>query len=86
MGSVSVGIQKKLLSENLTLKLSGIDVFKTMRYRTASEVGAVRMNQHFNLDSRTFILSATFKIGKDFTKERRSDSETDEMKRVRGGS
>lgn len=86
MGSVSVGVQKKLMKENLTLKLSGNDVFKTMRYRTASEVGAVRMNQHFNLDSRTFILSATFKIGKDFTKERRSDPETDEMKRVRGGS
>ena len=56
-----------------------------MTYQTESYAGGVRMKQNFNLDSRTFIFSATIKLGKDLNGRHRK-KESDEQNRVRGGS
>ncbi len=56
-----------------------------MTYQTESYAGGVRMNQNFNLDSRTFIFSATIKLGKELNgRQKKKDNE--EQNRVRGGN
>ena len=85
-GFVSLGVQKKLMNDKLTLKLVGNDLFKTMQYRTTSNVGSVRMNQHFNLDSRTFIFSLSLRLGKELKGAAKDKGPSEEQSRVRGGS
>ena len=84
-GFVSAGIMKKVWQDKLSLKLAANDIFKTMKYQTESHTGSVRMNQHFNLDSRTFIFSLSLKIGKE-GKMRTRETDSAEQQRVRGGS
>ncbi len=82
---MSAGIMKNIWSDKVALKLAVNDIFKSMTYQTESYAGGVRMKQNFNLDSRTFIFSATIKLGKDLNGRHR-EKESDEQNRVRGGS
>lgn len=84
-GFVSSGLMKNVWNDKISLKFAVNDIFKTMTYRTESHASGVRMNQNFDLDSRTFIFSASIKLGKDFNgKERRKESE--EQNRLRSGN
>ena len=83
-GFVSAGLMKSVWSDKLSLKLAANDIFKTMNYQAESFTGGVRMNQSFDLDTRTILFSATLKIGKDLGKKVRDSS--DEKSRVRGGN
>lgn len=84
-GFMSAGIMKNIWSDKVALKLAVNDIFKSMTYQTESYAGGVRMKQNFNLDSRTFIFSATIKLGKELNGRHRK-KESDEQNRVRGGS
>lgn len=85
-GFVSAGVMKSVWNDKLSLKLAANDIFKTMNYQAESHIGGVRMNQKFNLDSRTILFSATLKIGKEMSKKGRQKSASDEQSRVRGGN
>ena len=85
-GFVSVGLMKSVWKDRLSLKLAANDIFKTMNYHADSHSGSVRMNQQFNLDTRTLIFSASLKLGKELSKKKRNPSEQDEQSRVRGGN
>src|SRR5690606_25508924 len=84
-GFVSAGLMKNVWKDKVSLKLAVNDIFKSMTYQTESYAGGVRMNQNFNLDSRTFIFSATIKLGKELNgRQKKKDNE--EQNRVRGGN
>lgn len=84
-GFVSAGLMKNVWKDKVSLKLAVNDIFKSMTYLTESYAGGVRMNQNFNLDSRTFIFSATIKLGKELN-GRQQKKDNEEQNRVRGGN
>ena len=61
-GEISAGMMKKI-DNNLTLKFSVSDIFRTNNYKTTSNAGAVFMQQNFMLDSRVFNLSVSYNLG-----------------------
>ena len=83
--NISAGLMKRLLSNNLSVKLSVNDIFKTMRYKTESIVSNVIMNQSFNLDERALLLSITYKFGARNSENLRLSRENKDQQRVRGG-
>ena len=85
-GQVSSAVMKSFLENRLSFKLAMNDIFKTKNYRASSLVNNVAMTQNFNNDNRTVILSATFKIGKDFIKLPKKHQELEETKRIRSGN
>jgi len=85
-GFVSAGVMKSVWNDKLSLKLAANDIFKTITYETESNAGGVLMNQRFNLDSRTFIFSASLKLGKEVRGRDKARDGNDEQKRVRGGN
>ncbi|WKK57004.1 outer membrane beta-barrel family protein [Sphingobacterium sp. BN32] len=85
-GHVSAGVMKRLLDNKLNLKFAANDIFKTRRYQTESFSGNVRMNQYINLDSRTFLLSLSYKIGTNGKAFDRLNKKSEEQSRIRGGS
>lgn len=85
-GYVSAEIMKKLYANKMSVKIAANDLFKTQRYRTASFSGNVRMDQHFNLDSRTFLLTLSYKIGSNGKAFDKLNRKGEEQGRVRGGN
>ena len=77
---------KRLVDNKLNLKFAANDIFKTRRYQTESFSGNVRMNQYINLDSRTFLLSLSYKLGTNGKAFDRLNKKSEEQSRIRGGS
>jgi outer membrane receptor protein involved in Fe transport len=83
---ISAGIQKTVLRDKGTLKLTVNDIFQSRQLREVTQYGNIDMNTHIRLDSRRGILSFSYRFGNQSInkKERRTGSE-DIMDRVKGG-
>jgi len=87
MGSLNVGVQKKLIHDQATIKFSVSDVFYTQQFKgrfVFDNIDVQVRNQH---DSRVARITFTYRFGKSTASARqRSTGADDEKNRVKGGS
>lgn len=85
MGSMDVGVQKKILDGRANLKVSVSDVFRTNRWGGISQFGALYMKAGGSWDSRRLRVNFTYRFGSDEVKaaRRRSTGLEDEQKRIK---
>jgi iron complex outermembrane receptor protein len=86
-GSLDLGLQKKLFSEQATLKLSYSDVFLTAPWDSHNVYAGIVIRAHGNWESQQFRASLTWRFGNRQMKglrQRTSGSES-EQKRIGGG-
>ena len=86
MGAMDIGLQKKLLDDKATLKVSLSDVFKTNKWSSESIFGALYMTAGGHWDSRRLRVNMTYRFGNDNVKgaRKRSTGLEDEKNRVKG--
>ncbi|MEO1261826.1 MAG: TonB-dependent receptor [Bacteroidota bacterium] len=85
MGVLDLGIQKKILKDRATLKISVSDVLKTNEWNSESIFGSLYMTAGGGWDSRRLRVNMTYRFGNDQVKSarRRSTGLEDEKKRVK---
>lgn len=85
MGSMDMGLQKKILEDKATLKLTLSDVFKTNEWESETVFGALYMTAGGGWDSRRLRVNFSYRFGNDQVKSarRRSTGLEDEKKRVK---
>lgn len=87
MGSVSFGIQKKLMKDKATLKLNVNDVFWTQRFRGSFAFNDIDVQIMNRWESRTARISFTYRFGNNKVKaaRQRQTGLEDEKGRVKNG-
>lgn len=85
IGSVSVGVQAKVLNDNWTIKISGGDIFKTMRMNTMSIYPGVDSRYHSMSETRVIRIAFSYRFGRKQVKEQRdrTTASEDENSRVK---
>jgi iron complex outermembrane recepter protein len=86
-GSLDAGLQKKLLGDKMTLKLSVTDIFVTAPWRSKSVFEVASIHANGGWETRQFRANLTWRFGSKTVKsirQRSSGNET-ETKRVGGG-
>ncbi|MEZ4898426.1 MAG: TonB-dependent receptor [Saprospiraceae bacterium] len=85
MGSLDIGIQKKLLNNRANLKVSVSDVLKTNKWHGVSQFGALYMNINGGWDSRRLKVNFSYQLGNNQVKSRnRRTGLEDEQQRIGG--
>ena len=85
-GSLDLGMQKKLFSEQATLKLTYTDLFHTAPWKAYNTYGGIVIRGHGDWESRQFRASFTWRFGNRQMKsirQRTAGSES-EQKRIGG--
>ena len=87
MWSMDAGLQKKLMQDKMTLKLSLSDLFKSINYRGESFFGPVYLRNDGGWDSRRFRVNLTYNFGNQQVKgaRRRATGLEDEKGRIKSG-
>ncbi|MEL6926451.1 MAG: outer membrane beta-barrel family protein, partial [Bacteroidota bacterium] len=86
MGSVDVGLQKKILDGRANIKLSFSDVFLSQQWRGASQFGVQYMNIEGGNDTRRIKLNFSYLFGNNQVKSRRRNTGLeDETRRIKSG-
>lgn len=83
---VSAGVQKLILNEKATIKLTVNDIFQSRQLKGNTLYGNIDMHSYIGFDSRRAILSFSYRFGNQnlVKKERKMGSE-DIQNRVKGG-
>lgn len=85
MWSLSAGIQKQFLDDQLTIKLGVDDIFLSTNWSGTSDFGALFLNVNGREDSRRFKINMTYKFGNQQVKvKRRNAGLEDESNRIKG--
>lgn len=87
MGMMDIGLQKKFLKDNATLKLTFSDVLHTARGGYHSEYAGVATDLRFKFEGRMLRVNFNYRFGSKEIKaarNRRTGSE-DELNRIKGG-
>jgi iron complex outermembrane recepter protein len=83
LGSLDIGMSKKLLNDKMNLRFSFSDIFFTSGWRGTSKFNGQTGNGRGNYDSRRASLNLTFDFGNSNVKSRkRSTSSNEELKRI----
>ena len=84
-GALGLGIQKKMMNDKATLKVSVSDVLKTNEWSSESILGSLYMTTGGGWDSRRLRVNLTYRFGNEQVKSarRRSTGLEDEKKRVK---
>jgi iron complex outermembrane recepter protein len=84
--SVDLGLQKKLLSDQATLKVSVTDIFFTAPWRSVNTYAGIVSRARGNWESRQFRVAFTWRFGNKQMKNtrQRSTGSESEMKRIGG--
>ncbi len=84
MGSMDIGVQKRILNNKGKLKISLSDVFKTNAWSGESRLGELYMDANGGWDSRRVKVNFSYMIGNEKVKSRnRKTGLEDESKRVK---
>ena len=86
-GSLDLGLQKKLLDEQATLKLSYTDILNTASWESRNVYGGIIIRAHGNWESRQFRASLIWRFGNKQLKglRQRSAGSESEQNRIGGG-
>jgi outer membrane receptor protein involved in Fe transport len=86
-GSLDLGLQKKLLSEQATLKFSYTDIFNTAPWNSRNVYAGIVILAHGNWESQQFRASFTWRFGNKQMKGARQHKtgNDEEQKRISGG-
>jgi iron complex outermembrane receptor protein len=86
IGSVSVGIQAKILKDNGSIKISGNDIFKSMRMNTTSAYVGLDSRYHSMSETQMVRIAFNYRFGRKQVKEvrERTTALEDETNRVKG--
>jgi len=86
-GSLDLGLQKKLFSDQATLKLSYTDVFDTAPWHSRNVYAGIVILAHGNWESQQFRASFTYRFGNKQLKglRQRATGSESEQKRIGGG-
>jgi iron complex outermembrane recepter protein len=71
---VDAGLQKRLMKDKATIKISVSDIFKSMQWRGISNFSGLYMDASGGWESRQFKLSFTYRFGRKEIKSQRSRS------------
>ncbi len=84
LGNLDIAIQKKVMGENGTLKLTFTDVFYTTPWRAVNEFGGLYINANGGNDSRQIRLNFTYRFGNKQVKgmKQRKTGAEDETQRI----
>ncbi|MGG9972817.1 TonB-dependent receptor domain-containing protein [Ferruginibacter sp. SUN002] len=85
-GGVDVGVQKSVLKNKGTLKVSGTDIFYTAPWSATNDFGGVNIKGSGSWESRTFRLSFSWRFGNSQVKasRQRQTGLESEAKRIKG--
>ncbi len=84
IGSMDIGVQKKILDNKGKLKISLTDVFRTNQWSGTSRFGDLYMNANGGWDSRRFRVNFNYMIGNEKVKSRkRKTGLEEENKRIK---
>lgn len=83
MWSVDAGIQKKILKERATIRLSVSDLFNTNHWKGSTSLGELKMTANGGWESRQLRLNFSYSIGNQKSKSKnRTTGMEDEAKRL----
>lgn len=84
MGSIDAGLQKKLMNDKATIKVSVSDIFKTNEWNSESFFGPLYLRAAGGWDSRRLNVNFSYRFGNDQVKQarRRSTGLEDEKNRA----
>jgi iron complex outermembrane recepter protein len=87
MYSIDAGLSKSCFDGKLTTKLSVSDIFRSMKFRAASDFAGQTMKFNFQGETRQFKLSLNYRFGNSSVKgaRQRTSGAEDELKRVQSG-
>ena len=72
MGGVDVGVQKQVLNNNGTVKISATDIFHTANsFRGTNNFGGVIANVRVGMETQTVRVSFTYRLGNNILKASR---------------
>jgi len=85
-GSLDLGLQKRLLKDQATLKLSMTDVFETAPWRSTNTYAGIVARANGNWESRQFRASFSYRFGNNQMRgiRQRSSGSDSELKRISG--
>ncbi len=85
-GGVDVGLQKQLLKNKATLKLSGTDIFHTAPWKAINDFGGLYVKGGGSWESQTFRVSFSWRFGNSQVKSsrQRETGLQNESKRIKG--
>jgi hypothetical protein len=80
LGSIDLGVSKKMLSDSLVVKLAFNDIAGTQKYRASSQFANVDTDVYSTWDARRAVLSLNYSFGKSIDlMQRKSDAEQRSM-------
>ncbi len=71
LGSINLGINKKIISEKGSLKLTLTDIFNTQRWEQQTETNTFLMNTYRKWESRNITIGFTYRFGNNKIKKAR---------------
>lgn len=80
IGSVNAGVQKNILNDRATLKLSVVDIFNTQRWQQTAATNDLQLTTHRKWESRNMTIGFSWRFGNNKVKaarERQAASEED---------
>jgi iron complex outermembrane recepter protein len=87
LGSIDLGVQKNVLKDKATVKLSMIDLFNTQRWSQSANFGNLDFVYNRKWESRGIRLNIGWRFGKTkFSKRERRNTGEEESKRIRAKS
>jgi iron complex outermembrane recepter protein len=86
MGTVDIGIQKKIFKGNGTLKISGTDILNTLRWKAESIYGGTNIIANSRWESRQLRINFSYRFGSSQIKEDRQHAPGNEDEKTRTAS
>ena len=86
LGSVDIGLQKKLMGDNATIKLSYTDIFHTLKWYGESNYGGSHILASSQWESRLFKINFTYRFGHTKVKQARERNTGNEDEKLRTSS
>jgi hypothetical protein len=82
LGSVNVGLQKKVFDKKGSLRLNVTDIFYTNQLRNSVVYPGLDMHFHYHAETRVIRLNFTYNIGKTGEAMRKRNGQDEERKRI----
>lgn len=85
LGSISIGVQAKILKDNGSIKISGGDILRTMRMNTVSAYTGLDSRYHSMSETQVVRLAFTYRFGRKQVKDQRErmTASEDESNRIK---
>lgn len=86
LGSVDVGIQKRLWSDRATIKISGTDIFRTLTFKGSSNFSGMQLNANSVWESRQCRINFSYRFGGTHIKDARERNAGNDEEKQRTSS